>query len=156
MAFRIEHRIGVQAPAEVIWRVLSDLDGWSRWNPLYPKASGRIGLGEKLTLTVALPGEPQRPLAPRVIDWEPNAQIVWRIELAPLLGHAVRYIEIESLSETGCIVANGEFFHGALGEAYGKRKRRPIRDGFEALGEALKAEAERVWRAERIATTSDA
>ena len=37
MSFRVEHRMGVPAPASVIWEVLSDLPGWSAWNPIYPK-----------------------------------------------------------------------------------------------------------------------
>ena len=146
MAFHIEHRIGIQAPARVIWANLYDLSTWSEWNPLYPQAEGRIALGETLKLTLALPGEAPRQIAPRVQDWEPDAQIVWRLQFAPMLGHSVRYIEIEALSETGCVVNNGEFFHGMVGERLGQSKRRPIRDGFQALSEALKARAEAQWR----------
>lgn len=147
MAFRIEHRIGVQAPADVIWDVLADIPRWSEWNPLYPDAAGRIGLGEQLTLTLALPGEAPRTLQPRVVDWEPNAQAVWRLDLAPVFAHTVRYLEIEKLSETGCIFANGEFFHGLIGERIGRAKRRVIHSGFAAMGEALKARAEAAWKA---------
>ena len=147
MAVRIEHRIGVAAPAEAIWEIVADLDRWSEWNPLYPRASGQIRLGEKLDLTVALPGDPPRPLQPRIVDWEPNAQVIWRLDLIPMLAHSVRYIEIEKLSDAGCIFANGEFFHGHLGEAVGKSKRRAIHQGFAAMGEALKTRAEGAWRA---------
>jgi hypothetical protein len=147
LAFRIEHRIGVAAPAEVIWEIVADLPRWSEWNPLYPSASGQIRLGERLSMTLALPGETPRELQPRVMDWEPNAQVIWRLDLVPVLAHTVRYLEIEKLSETGCIFANGEFFHGLLGESVGKAKRRAIHQGFTAMGEALKARAEAAWRA---------
>jgi hypothetical protein len=112
LAFRIEHRIGIQAPAEVIWRLISDLDRWSEWNPLYTQASGRIALGQTLNLTLALPGEEPRTITPKVTDWEPDAQIVWRLDLMPMFAHTVRYLEIEALSETGCVFNNGEFFTG--------------------------------------------
>ena len=149
MAFRIEHRIGVQAPAETIWEIVADLPKWSEWNPLYPEAQGRIGLGEKLQLALALPGEGQRQLQPRVMDWEPASQVIWRLDLVPMLAHTVRYIEIEKLSDTGCIFANGEFFHGLVGEQIGKSKRRVIHQGFSQMGEALKARAEAMWRQEQ-------
>lgn len=149
MAFRIEHRIGVQAPAETIWDIVFDVPRWSEWNPLYTQAAGRIGLGQKLELTLALPGESPRHIQPRIVDWEPPAQVVWRLDLVPMLAHSVRYLEIEKLSETGCIFANGEFFHGFLGEQVGKSKRRAIHAGFTALGEALKAHAEAAWRREQ-------
>ena len=45
--YRVEDRIGVQAPAEVIWDVIYDLERWAEWNPTYPKASGVIRIGVK-------------------------------------------------------------------------------------------------------------
>ena len=45
---RIEHRVGIATPPEVIWDLLYDLKGWSRWNPLYPEASGDIHIGQAL------------------------------------------------------------------------------------------------------------
>lgn len=148
MAFRIEHRIGIQAPASVIWGLIADLPAWAEWNPLYIAASGRIGIGETLDLTLALPGEAPRQIAPKVTDWEPDAQLVWRLALVPLLAHTVRYLEIEALAQTGCVFNNGEFFHGMLGERVGKSKRRAIHAGFTALGEAIKARAEAAWKAQ--------
>ncbi len=156
MAFRIEHRIGVQAPAEVIWGLIADLPGWSSWNPIYKDASGRIGIGERLTMTLTLPGEPHRQLQPQVTDWEPDAQLVWRLDLLPMVAHTVRYLEIEKLSDTGCIFANGEFFHGLVGQRIGRAKRRPIHQGFVQLGEAVKALSERKWREEGGRATSGA
>ena len=151
MAYRIEHRIGIQAPADVIWGLVADLDRWSEWNPLYTSAKGRIGLGEKLDLTLALPGEAPRQIAPRVVDWEPDAQVVWRLDLLPVVAHTVRYMEIEALSETGCVFNNGEFFHGLVGERAGRSKRRAIYQGFTLLGEAVKIRAEAAWRARQPA-----
>jgi hypothetical protein len=149
MAFRIEHRIGIQAPASVIWDLIADLPRWSEWNPLYPRAAGRIGLGETLDLTLALPGEEPRQIAPKVMDWEPDAQVVWRLDLVPVLAHTVRYLEIEALSDVGCVFNNGEFFHGMLGERVGRSRRRAIHQGFTLLGEAVKRRSEDAWRGQR-------
>jgi hypothetical protein len=154
LAFRIEHRIGIQAPAEVIWGLIADLDRWSEWNPLYTRAIGKISIGATLDLTLALPGEAPRQIQPKVMDWEPDAQLVWRLDLVPMLAHTVRYLEIEALSETGCVFNNGEFFHGMLGERAGRSKRRVIHEGFTALGETVKARAEAAWRAQGGRVTS--
>lgn len=145
MSFRIEHRIGVAASAEAIWDLISDLNGWKAWNPLYPEADGRLAIGGTLKLTEAVPGRPPRTLQPTVVDWEPRAQILWR-EDGGFMSRTVRYLEIESLSETGCIFANGAFYHGVLGERAAKGARRNIQQGFEALGEAVKQHAEQRWR----------
>src|SRR5690606_24999804 len=67
-----------------------------------------------------------------------------------LLGGLVkstRYIEIDRVSETGCIVSNGELFKGLLGPTAARRMGRAIWKGFEAMGEALKDRAEAEWAA---------
>jgi hypothetical protein len=144
MTTRIEHRIGVAAPADVIWDLVADVEGWKAWNPLYPEARGRIGIGETLHLTENVPGKPPRAIQPVVFDWEPNSQILWRT--GGMLSKTVRYIEIEALSETGCIFANGAFFHGLLGEQEARSARRAIFGGYQQLGEAVKQLSEQRWR----------
>lgn len=147
MAFRIEHRIGVAAPPDTIWSLISDLEGWSRWNPLYTEVQGRLAIGEKLRISEAVPGRGVRTLTPTVVDWEPPAQILWR-EDGGLMSRTVRYLEIEALSETGCIFSNGALFHGMLGQQAARSQRSAIYKGYEALGEAVKRGAEEHWRGE--------
>src|SRR5258708_15990683 len=65
---RIEHRIGIQAPAEVIWEVISDLKSWEQWNKLYPKASGQIRIGGTLALTPLLPRHPPHQHKPTALE----------------------------------------------------------------------------------------
>ena len=49
---RVEHRIGVQAPADVVWDIVYDLGRWNEWNPTYPQAAGEVRIGNVLTLAV--------------------------------------------------------------------------------------------------------
>lgn len=153
---KIEHRIGIQAPADVIWEILADIPGWESWNPLYPQAAGELRIGEILELTVALPGEPQRRIEPVIFDWTPNDQIHWRLSMMGGLVRSVRYLELEVLGEASCIFSNGEIFAGLLGGSVANSKRRAIRKGFTAMGEALAARAEAAWRARGGTPTSPA
>jgi hypothetical protein len=139
---RIEDRIGVQAPAELIWEIVRDLHLWEEWNPTYTRAVGEVRIGEILTLDLALPGQPVQQIHPRVMEWVPNEQLHWQLKLMGGMIKTVRYIEITSLSEAGCIVDNGEIFGGLMGPSLGKRMGRVVRRGFQAMNEALKARAE--------------
>lgn len=143
----IEHRIGIQAPAEAIWDLIYDLDGWSRWNPTYPRAAGEIRLGGTLDMTLALPDRPRQEIQPVVLEWVPNEQLHWRLVLMNGLVKTVRYIEIEQLAEASCIVSNGEIFAGLLGKTVVRQAGANIRRGFMAMNEALKIEAEKAWAA---------
>lgn len=144
---KIEHRIGIKAPAEVIWEIASDFATWSDWNPTYTKGSGQLRIGSPLEFTLELPGEKPQVIKPVLLEWVPLEQIHWTLSLARGLVRTVRYIEIEALSEASCIVSNGEIFEGLLGPAAAKSKRHAIRQGFTAMSEALAARAEAQWQA---------
>ena len=144
---RVEHRIGVEAPAEIIWEVISDLKSWEVWNKLYPKASGEIHIGSMLDVTLALPGEAPRQIQPTVLEWVPNEQLHWRLTMLGGLVKTVRYFEIESLAKANCIVSNGEIIGGLMGPRVGKRMARTIYRAFIEMNEALKARAEALWQA---------
>jgi hypothetical protein len=139
---KLEHRLGVRASAETIWTILADIDGWASWNPLYTRASGVIRMGSTLELELSLPGQAAREIRPVVIDWVPNEQVHWRLSMLGGLVKSTRYLEIEELAPGSCIFSNGELFGGLLGPSVARRLGGPIRAGFRAMGEALKARAE--------------
>lgn len=144
---KIEHRIGVKAPASVVWDILSDVPGWVHWTTLYTRASGVIGFGERLKLEVAAPGLPLKAIEPVVFEWEPHELIHWKLRSLGGLLESVRFFEIDSLSESGCIFSNGEIFGGFLGPSRAAmRQRGALRQGFTALGEAMRDRAESLWR----------
>ena len=139
--------MGVKAPAGVVWEILSDVSGWTQWSTLYSKASGVIGFGERLKLEVCMPGQAPQAIEPVIFEWEPHEVIHWRTKSMAGLIQNVRYLEVEALSETGCIFANGEIYGGLMGpQRSAVRNRGAIRRGFQALGEAMRDRAEALWR----------
>ncbi len=156
LPLKIEHRIGVQTPAQPIWEMISDINGWSAWNPLYPKAKGEVQFGARLDLEVAIPGEQPREIHPVVRDWTPGEQIIWTLSMLGGLIRSTRYIEIETLENGNCIFSNGEIFEGRLQWLIGKKQRRAIKAGFAAFGETVRDRAEAAWKAAHPDATSAA
>jgi hypothetical protein len=146
---RIEHRVGVQAPAEVIWDVIADLKSWHEWNALYPKAAGEIRIGSQLDITLALPGQKPQEIKPTVLEWVPNDQLHWRLSLAGGMVKTIRYFEIEVLAAESCIVSNGEIIGGMLGPMMARRMTGTIYRAFRDMNEALKARVEAIWAARK-------
>lgn len=142
MRFQIEHRIGVQAPASQVWRHLADLPAWSEWNPIYPEISGRLQIGAPLTLREAAPGGGHEALTVTVVDWVPDSQIVWTGKAAGGLVRRTRYLEIQTLTETGSVFSNGELYEGFAARFIPRPLRRERRAQFARMGEALKARVE--------------
>lgn len=151
----VEHRIGVQAPAEIVWEVVSDFDRWGEWNPLYVKAAGQLKIGTALTLDQALPGQPVKVIQPIVQDWVPFEQLHWRSTRMGGFVTAIRYLEVENMGEANATFSNGELFMGMLVKWISKDERRTLKAAFTAMGEAVRDRAEALWR-ERSAAPSEA
>jgi hypothetical protein len=140
--FRIERRIEIATPAETIWALISDLEGWRRWNPLYPEATRVARVGETLTATIALPGMKPNKFRSVISEWAPNKQLQWRVSNAGGLMRMTRYMRIEPLTEQSCAFANGEIFGGPLGPATARMLESRVQEGFRLMNEALKEAAE--------------
>jgi hypothetical protein len=141
---RVEHRIGAQVPPEVLWELLVEVDGWGAWNPLYPQAQGQIRIGSQLELTEVLPGRAPRQTRPVVLEWVPLEQIHWQDSRSDGWVKSVRFIEIDIVSPTGCIISNGELFTGFLAKRHLKLHGPAHREGFRAMNEALVDKAVRL------------
>ena len=51
VSMKLERRIGIAAPDEVVWEVLSDIEAWPSWNAMYPRARGELRIGALVTNT---------------------------------------------------------------------------------------------------------
>ena len=88
-------------------------------------------------------------IRPKVLEWAPPSQLHWQLTMLGGMIKTLRYIEIDPLAEEACVVDNGELFSGLMGPSLGKRMSGPVRRGFQAMNEALKARAEAEWRARK-------
>ena len=142
MGFKIEHRIGVSRPAAQVWAVLSDLAAWKDWNPMYPAVSGKLLISAPLELTETV-GERSETYSAVVAEWVPNSQLIWTRRSHGGLVRQVRYIEMEALSETGCIFSNGTLFEGVLAQQLvSQARRRALKRAYQGFCEAMKVRVE--------------
>ena len=139
MSFRIEHRLGVSAPASAVWDVLKDIERWPEWTDLYPQVEGALRIGGLISVTEQIPGGAPQALRPTIIDWVPDSQILWKAASSRGLIKRTRYFEIEGLTDTGCIFSNGEIYTGLMTRYVSRPRRRAIREAFAAFGAALTA-----------------
>lgn len=145
--FRVEHRIGVPAPPHVVWEVISNLAGWAGWNPLYVKAEGQLRIGGQLTIHERWPSTGREDvIQPKVVDWVPDNQILWRLPAFRGWVQRLRYIEIDKLTDEGCIFSNGEDWSGFFTRYVPAARRREMYDGFTAFGEAVREQSVRLWK----------
>lgn len=144
MSFRIEHRIGVAAPAAEVWDLVYDLAGWKDWTGLYSEARGRIAIGETLNFTFRIGDRAPMSAVATVYDWVPEAQLAWNARLPGGI-RTLRYVEIEKLSDTSCILSNGDYYSGVGAMFMSRAIRRDVRASFRRMNENAKRIAEARW-----------
>lgn len=66
----------IDAPAEQVWRVLTDIAAWPSWDSGVIKVDGRLALGEKLSITVE--ANPGRVFPVKVVTLREPDLIVFR------------------------------------------------------------------------------
>lgn len=143
---KIETKTGIQAPSEVVWDILVDIDHWGDWNPLYTDAVGEVKIGGRVRAVLALPDNEPREIAPQIVEWVPYEQIIWVDRAWRGWVQSTRYFELEQLDKTATIFATGELFDSTVARWYADKYRRAMKKGFAAMGEALKAKAEAEWK----------
>ena len=62
----IHTEIGILAPADIVWRVLTDFSGWARWNPVL-RVSGDATPGAKLDVQISIPGRKPVKIGSRIV-----------------------------------------------------------------------------------------
>lgn len=144
MSIEIHAEIDVEAPPEVVWRVLTDFTRYPRWNPFIVEIRGEPRAGETLEVTVAPPGQEQRVFRTRVTHADPAGELTWigRLPIPGLLDGEHTFVVAPRRDGPGTRFIQHENFSGVL-LGFVSDAEDAVRAGFHAMNRALKAEAER-------------
>lgn len=142
MAIKIEQRIGVNAPVDDIWDIISEVGAWADWSPIHKAASAEMHFGSPIHLEEYYEGLGTWQIDGAISDWAPWSHLHVGVPKPFYAGRLIRYFEMEALADTGSTFTVGALFQGFLSEREGKAYREPLRKGFAAFAEAVKARAE--------------
>jgi len=130
--------VNVRAPAERIWAVLTDANGFPRWNSTVAGIDGEIRDGAKLRVHV--PGT-DRVFTPRISDLVPNARMTWTGGFSPIF-KGVRTFELQPRPDGSTDFTMAERFSGLMLPLV-KRSFPDFGPVFTRYANDLKREAER-------------
>jgi hypothetical protein len=139
---QLEASIEIDAPAERVWDVLSDLSRYQEWNPFMTRVEGEFVEGTKLAIKFEPPGGRQMQFKPTVLEVEPSRSVRWLGRLIlPGLFDGEHTLAVEPAGESAALFTQHERFSGMLTAFSGKLFDR-TQAGFEAMNEALKRRCE--------------
>jgi hypothetical protein len=138
--------LDIHAPVARIWSLLTDADGFPRWNSTVTKVDGQIREGERLRLRV--PGT-DRTLTPRVSGVVPDKRMTWTGGFTPVF-KGVRTFELKPCDDGSTQFAMEERFSGLM-LPFIKGSMPDFGPVFERYANDLKHEAERTQQLRRNA-----
>jgi hypothetical protein len=140
---RIETQIEINASAERVWSVLMDFPAYARWNPFVRSIEGTPVVGESLSVFIQPSGSGGMKFHPKVLAIEPQREFRWKGKLLiPGLFDGEHFFVLESKSDARMVFHQGEVFSGALVPLFKRFLDGPTKQGFVAMNESLKREAE--------------
>ncbi len=131
-------------PLERVWSLLIDFESYSRWNPFIRSIEGTPEVSQSLKVFIQPPGSNGMRFRPNVLAVEPNRELRWKgMFLLPGLFDGEHYFRLERKPEGGLTFHQGETFDGVLVPLFARSLDGATRQGFVAMNEALKKEAEK-------------
>lgn len=138
----IRSEIEIEAPAAVVWGVLTDFAAFPEWNPFMRSAQGELEQGAQISVTMQPPGHGPSTFRPRLLSVDAGRSFRWRGHLVvPGIFDGEHVHELEALGPQRTRYVQREEFHGVLVPFVGGMLRDTQR-GFEEMNAALKARAE--------------
>ncbi len=101
----------IRASPGRIWALLTDAQGFPRWNTTVKRVGGTIAAGERLEIEV--PSAPGRTFRPRVTALEPDARMVWSDGTAPMF-RGVRTYTLAAAPGGATVFTMREVFSGLM------------------------------------------
>lgn len=142
----VHTEVGVMAPADVVWQVLTDFDGWARWNPIM-KLAGVAREGARIEAVLAPPGRKPVKTRPVIVRVDEGHELLWHVRtMVPGILDAEHGFRVTPEDVGRCRFEQFETFSGLFANAIVGRAEGALKTGFTAMNRALKREAERLAR----------
>ena len=143
MRHELETRITIDAPPEVVWRILVGVEAYEQWNPFIVSSSGTVAVGERLVNRMQPAGGRAMTFKPTVTELQPQQVFEWlgRLGLPRIFDGRHRF-ELRANADGSTELVHSEEFRGLLVRLARSGLDDGTRAGFEAMNAAMKARAE--------------
>jgi hypothetical protein len=135
--------IRIDAPADHVWRVLTDLPSYPAWNPVLRRVQGELASHRTLTVVRTRPAGGEATDYPTIVLLRPGREIRWRSRLLfPFLLDTEHDFKIEPLGPNQVRFVQWQARSGVLAYLLPSSSASAIRDQFDVMNLALKAQVE--------------
>lgn len=147
----------IEAPAALVWKILTDLPNYGAWNPFCIAATSTLEMGAPVDMTLSnytMPGETY-PNCEHVCAKIPGRLISWELRAEDSVYPARRDQVIEPLGPERCAYYSTDAFFGPNAPHVMYFCGAWVKRAFDDTGRALKARAETLHNEDRLRRLED-
>ncbi|WP_067685997.1 SRPBCC domain-containing protein [Nocardia jejuensis] len=147
MAFVIDNIMEIEAPAELVWQVLTDVDNYGEWNPFVPECKTTLEPGTPIDMKVRLGGSSPRDQREFIRTHTPGKEFSYSMKPVPLgLLRSLRTHTVTPLGDGRTRYESHFEIGGPLSVVVGALMGKPLNKGFNSMADGLKQRAETLVR----------
>lgn len=149
-AVTVSETVEIDAPAAVVWAVLTDLPSYNLWNPFCVRAESTLQIGDPITMTLANYAVPGTlvPNVEYICACEPEKLLSWQMVHSEAWPYPARRDQIiEATGPASCRYHSTDAFLGNNGIHVFRFAGPWVKRAFDDSARALKARAEALYRA---------
>lgn len=142
----ITTEVEINASGGSVWKVLTDFNSYSDWNPFITSISGPLKPGSELLVSIALPSGRITTFDPQVTSVQKNREFKWLGKL--WMGNiydAENVFRLSSVGDGKTKLVHFEVFKGVLVPVYADRLETEYTKAFEEMNAALKVRTEALY-----------
>lgn len=139
----LKTEIQISSNPDKVWEIITDLPGWSKWNPIVNKMEGKLEVGAALFITMCDDkGNDSKSYKAIItaIDEKKRFSFIG-IMMAKFMFSAERIIELED-SQGGTLFIQREIYTGLMVPLFWKKLNEQASSMLNSMNEALKNKAE--------------
>jgi len=143
MKKQIITEITINASVEAVWKVFTDFQAYSEWNPFIKSLTGDVAQGNKLKVMIQPPNSKPMTFKPKVLEFEKNKVLRWIGKMMiPGIFDGEHTFELRDNGDGTTQFLQGENFKGILVGTMKKQLDGNVTDGFNNMNMALKQRVE--------------
>jgi uncharacterized protein YndB with AHSA1/START domain len=144
MALTIDHTLDINAPAAVVWEVITDLPRYPEWNPFVLRCASTLQPGDPIDMRVQLKDE--RDQREWITAHEPGRYLAYRMKPVPLGAlSSERSHEVQAVDAGRARYRSHFQLRGWLAWLPRTLLGEVLHSGFSGMSQGIKRRAEALW-----------
>jgi hypothetical protein len=143
MAFVIDATLDIEAPAELVWEVITDFPRYGEWNPFVVACQSTLKPGDPIDLQVVLTSRPQKQRE-WIISHTPGVEFSYSMKPVPGLLRSRRQHKLSPLGPGRCRYESHFELAGAMRPLVLALFGGGMKRGFAGMTAGIKTRAEQL------------